>query len=66
MKKQFWFFATILTVLLAFSACEKNEVNTITDEDLATSEDATTALNLFQDTEDEVDYEIETRDPSDN
>lgn len=68
MKKQFLLFAAIFAFALAFTACEKNDSDTVTntDEALATSEEETTAMNLFQDTEDEVDYEIETRDPSDD
>ncbi|MCB9274706.1 MAG: hypothetical protein H6564_11750 [Lewinellaceae bacterium] len=68
MKKQFWFLAVFFAGALAFTACEKNDTEAIsdTDEAVITGEDETAAANLFQDTEDEVDYEIETRDPNDD
>ena len=66
MKKHFWLFAAILVFTTFTTACEKNQADSPENPELTTSEDALTAMNLFQDTEDEVDFQIETRDPADN
>jgi hypothetical protein len=66
MKKHFWFVAITLISAFILTACEKDQTAAPNSPEMATSEDALTAMNLFQDTEDEVDLQIETRDPNDN
>ncbi len=62
MKKLFLLFAVFAAFSLALTSCQKEEAEgPALEEDLITNEDVTTAANLFQDTEDEVDYQIETR-----
>lgn len=62
MKKYFLLFAAFTAFSLIFTSCQKEEVeNPAFEEDLITNEDVATATDLFQDTEDEVDAQIETR-----
>lgn len=62
MKNYFLLFAACFSLTLAFTSCQKEEAEAPSfEEDLVTNEDVTTAANLFQDTEDEVENQIETR-----
>ncbi|MCO6479062.1 MAG: hypothetical protein J5I94_20675 [Phaeodactylibacter sp.] len=62
MKKLLLLFAVFAAFSLALTSCQKEEAeDPAIEEGLVTDEDVTTASNLFQDTEDEVDYQIETR-----
>ena len=62
MKKYCLFFVAVMTFSLALTSCQKEDAETPAfEEDLITNEDVATAANLFQDTEDEVDNQIETR-----
>ena len=61
MKKQMFILAAIALFSLAFSSCEKEETP-VADENVTTSEDLATMQNLMQDTEDELELQIEERD----
>ena len=49
---------------LLFIACNKED-QSVQDMEVTTSQDVLVAQDLFQDTEEEVDYELGTRDPED-
>lgn len=62
MKKYSFILIALFTFSMAFTSCQKEEAeNPAFEEDLTTNEDVATAANLFQDTEDEVDLQVETR-----
>ena len=62
MKKLFLLIAAFAAISLAMTSCQKEETETPAfEEDLTTNEDVATVTNLFQDTEDEADNQIETR-----
>lgn len=62
MKKYSLILIALLGASVAFTACQKEDAdNPAFEEDLVTNEDVATAANLFQDTEDEADLQVETR-----
>lgn len=62
MKKYCLLFVAFAALSLFLASCQKEKPETPAfEEDLVTNEDVVTATNLFQDTEDEVDLQIETR-----
>lgn len=64
MKKNLFLPFLLLTLPLLFVACNKDD-KSAEDMEVTTSLDVLTAQDLFQDTEEEVDYELGTRDPED-
>ena len=61
-KSIFGIYALLLLFAFSFTACDKEQVDPIVEEDNITSEeDLATVSNLYQDTEDEVDLQIEAR-----
>ena len=61
MKKQLLVAASFVLLGLFTTSCNKEETPSI-NEDVTTSEDLTTLQNLMQDTEDELELQIELRD----
>ena len=57
----------LFSIPFFFVACNKDEdVSTGDDLETLTSEDVLTAQDLIQDTQEEIDYELENRDPEDD
>ncbi len=64
MKKNHFLLGLLFALPLLFTACNKDRWLD-GDTELTTSQDVLTAQDLIQDTEEEVDYELGTRDPED-
>lgn len=61
MKIMKWLTATALVLAVLFTACKKDESTIVTAEQLTAAEDQTTANDLYEDVDDQVDDAIETR-----
>lgn len=61
MKKQLLLCIAVAMLGTTFFACEKTDETSLVEESITTSEDLTAAQNLIQDTEDELEVQIETR-----
>lgn len=62
MKKNILVFLVFSVFAVAFTSCNKEEVNKTTDEEQVTDEDVVTMEDLYQNTEDELEFQIEMRD----
>jgi hypothetical protein len=65
MKKNLFLISLLFSIPFFFVACNKDEAPTPDEMEVTTSEDILTAQDLIQDTEEEIDYELESRDPED-
>jgi len=63
MKTIKWLFSTVLFLGLFLTACNKDSTTDLTasSQQLTASEDQTTATNIYEDVDDQVDESIETR-----
>lgn len=65
MKKNLFLLSMLFALPFLFTACNKDDKAT-DDMEVVTSEDVLTAQDLVEDTEAEVDYELDSRDPEDD
>ena len=63
MKKNLFLLSLLFAIPFLFVACNKDEDPVEDDIEITTSEDVLTAQDLIQYTEEQVDYELENRDP---
>lgn len=67
MKKNLLLLSLLFALPLLFVACNKDKIDPATDDmEITTSQDVLTAQDLIQDTDEEIDYELENRDPQDD
>ncbi|MBK7407533.1 MAG: hypothetical protein IPL49_14480 [Saprospirales bacterium] len=66
MKKNLLLLSMLFALPLFFTACNKDTQDPADDTEITTSEDVLTAQDLIEDTQEEIDYELENRDPEDD